>query len=122
MAEVIAGEEIAEGQSPTQAEKVRRVVADVYTFVRSQEINRTIGSFTFDHYIDEAKRRIKGTGRAIRNAAGESFDQRPTKLEFLDSLEAEFRASFKTIEELAKVAKVVNDEEVAAAAATAAEN
>ena len=114
MAEVEPGEQVSEGQPLSQVDKVRRIVADVYTFVRSQEINRTIGGFTFDHYIDEAKRRIGGTGRAIRNAAGEAFDQRPTKLELLDSLEEEFRASFEVMDTLAKAAKVQSDDEAAA--------
>jgi hypothetical protein len=104
MAEVPEGAEINEGQNLTEVDKVRNVVADVYTFVRSAEINRTIASFTFDHYIDEAKRKLKGTGTAIRDAAGRSIGMRPTKLESLESLENEFQGSLKLIETLAKKA------------------
>ena len=96
------GDEFAEGQDRKEVERVRSIVARVYTFVRSSEINRTIGSFTFDHYVDEAKRKIKGPGRQIRDASGTSFDTRPTKLEVITNLEKEFRDSFPIIEALAK--------------------
>lgn len=93
MAELQPGEEVVEGQDPKEVDRVRVVMADTYTFVRSQEINRTIASFTFDHYIDEAKRQIKGVGRQLRDASGEAYDVRPTKLEALERLETEFNAS-----------------------------
>lgn len=111
MAELVPGEEVLEGQEVSEVEQARTVVADVYTFVRSQEINRTIASFTFDHYIDEAKNRIKGEGRQIRDAAGESFDIRPAKLEALEKLETEFNASLTLIESLAKTASKLTSEE-----------
>jgi hypothetical protein len=104
VAEVQPGEEVVEGQDISKVERARTVVADVYTFVRAQESNRTIASFTLDHYIDEAKRRIKGEGRQVRSASGESIDIRPTKLEALEKLEAEFTASLDLIESLAKTA------------------
>ena len=104
MAELLPGEEVTEVQSPREVDRVRVVVADTYTFVRSQEINRTIGSFTFDHYIEEAKREIKGTGTSIRDAGGAAIGVRPTKLEALEVLENEFRATLPTIREMAKAA------------------
>lgn len=113
MAELQPGEEVVEGQEISKVERARTVVADVYTFVRGQEANRTIASFTLDHYIDEAKRRIKGEGREIRSAAGEAFDIRPTKLEALEKLETEFTASLDLIESLAKTASKLVEEEAA---------
>ena len=104
MAKVEPGEEILEGQTITEVDKVREVVASTYTFIRSSEINKTIASFTLDHYIDEAKRAIKGEGRAIRNAAGEVKDIRPSKLDVLLNLEKMFSDSFEVIEALAKKA------------------
>jgi hypothetical protein len=109
--DVQPGEEIAEGQARREVERIRTVVADVYTFVRSSEINRTIGAFTFDHYIDEAKRKIKGEGRAIRDAAGEATDVRPTKLAVLESLEKAFTDSFAVIEEMAKKKDLASGED-----------
>lgn len=108
MADLLPGEQKADGQDIRKVDRVRRVVADVYTFVRSQEINRTIGSFTFDHYIDEAKRLIKGEGRALRDASGQVDDIRPSKLELIETLEEEFNATLATAEDLAK--KVDSDD------------
>lgn len=96
------GDQVADGQTQKEVERIRNIVAAVYTFVRAAEVNRTIASFTFDHYIDEEKRAIKGEGRAIRDAAGEAFDKRPTKLEIIENLEKEFRSSYTTIEKMAK--------------------
>lgn len=100
-------EEKLERQKLKEIRRVRRVIADTYTFVRSQEINRTLGGYTFDHYLEEGKRQIKGKkgeGRAIRSASGEAFDVRPTKLDALDSLEDEFRATLETAKVMAKAA------------------
>ena len=96
------GDQVADGQTQKEVERIRNIVASVYTFVRACEVNRTIASFTFDHYIDEAKRRIKGKGRALRDASGESIGTRPTKLEVIEDLEKEFRDSFSVIEKMAK--------------------
>ena len=101
MAKPLPGEEILEGQTITQVDKVRKVVADTYTFVRSVEINKTIASFTLDHYIDEAKRDIKGAGR---DSLGAAADIRPSKLDVLVDLEKQFSDSFEVIEALAKKA------------------
>ncbi|MCG8429668.1 MAG: hypothetical protein MJA29_00615 [Candidatus Omnitrophica bacterium] len=111
MAEVRPGEEVDENQDVGQVNRVRIVIADTHTFVRSQEINRTIGSFTFDHYIDEARRQIKGSGTAIRNSAGEAIGVRPTKLEVLNVLETEFRASLEVARSLAKAADTGENED-----------
>jgi hypothetical protein len=88
-------------------EKAQRALADVYTFVRSQELTRTIGSYTFDHYIDEAKRAIKGTGRQIVDAAGQPIDEdpklstRPSQLQYIDNIEKDFTDLYATMEDLA---------------------
>lgn len=108
------GEEVLEGQSRSQVIRIRTVVANVFTFVRSQEINRTISSFTFDHYLDEAKRKIKGEGRQLRNAAGEVSGVRPSKLEALEALENEFNESLPVIEALAEAVAETEELEDAA--------
>lgn len=104
MAQLQPGEETLEAQKTSEVRRVRRVIADTYTFVRSQEINRTLSGFTLDHYIEEAKRQIMGTGRSIRDAAGETINLRPTKLEQLNSLEEEFRSTLETAKTMAKAA------------------
>lgn len=92
----------------TEAERkadaeLRSVLADTYTFVRSAEINKTIASFTFDHYIDEAKRAIK-EDRVLRSAADPvtGVGKRPAKLTALEKLEQDFK---KSLEKLRKMAE-----------------
>jgi hypothetical protein len=104
MAQLQPGEETLPAQKRKEAQRVRRIIAETHVFVRSQEINRTLQSFTLDHYIEEAKRKISGTGREIRDGAGEAFDLRPTKLESLNILEDEFRATLTAAREMAKAA------------------
>lgn len=114
MAELPPGDAVLESQKQQEVRRVRRVVADTYTFIRSQEINRTLSGFTFDHYLEEAKRAIKGetvsiggvdqTGRALRSANGEAFGIRLSKLDALDFLEDEFRATLETAKVMAKAA------------------
>ena len=121
MAKVQEGNAVLETQKAAEVRKVRRVVADVYTFVRSQEINRTLSGFTMDHYIEEAKREIKGetvtiggidqTGRALRGAGGEAFGIRPSKLDALTSLEDEFQATLGTAKTMAEAAEAALQEE-----------
>jgi hypothetical protein len=84
-------------------EEIRTVLSDTYTFVRSREINKTIASFTFDHYIDEAKRAIK-EDRILRTAANptEGAGKRPGKLSALAKLENDFANAIAKIRELAK--------------------
>ncbi len=92
MGTLLPGESVQDGQDKFEVERVRKVIADTYTFVRSQEYNRTISSYTFDHYLEFAKQAIKGKGREIRSASGQTLDIRPTKLEALESLQASFKS------------------------------
>lgn len=84
-------------------DEVRSTLSDAYTFVRSREINKTIASFTFDHYIDEAKRAIK-EDRILRTAsnASEGVGTRPGKLNALAKLETDFTNALSKIREIAK--------------------
>ena len=106
----LAGEVKSAGVTPAnqkeldEDERIRKTIADVYTFVRSQEINRTLASFTFDHYIDEAIRRLRGEGRQVRNAAGEVLETKPPALEALQKLKTDFEAIFEKAKEKAKQA------------------
>ena len=104
MAELQPGEETLEAQKVKEVQRVRCVISDTHSFIRGQEVNRTLAGFTLDHYIEEAKRRIMGTGRAIRSASGETIDLRPTKLESLNSLEDEFRSTLETAKTMAAAA------------------
>lgn len=96
-------------QRAAQADKIRQTLADVYTFVRSREVNRQIASFTLDHYIDEAKSKIKGEAQALRDAGGKTqdasgraFGTRPTQLEALTTLQQDFDAGFDEMKKLAE--------------------
>lgn len=82
--------------------EMRSVLADTYTFVRSAELNKTIASFTFDHYIDEAKRRLK-EDRILRSASNpaEGVGKRPSKISALTKLETDFNNSLAKIKEVA---------------------
>lgn len=111
MAELVPGEAVKKGQKTSEVQRIRNIIAESYTFVRSQEINRTIASFTLDHYIDEAKREIKGEGRQLRSASGEAYDVRATKLEELERMTTEFAETLPLLEELAKQTEDVKEEE-----------
>jgi hypothetical protein len=88
-------------------EKQQRALGNIYTFVRSTEITKAIGMFTFDHYIDEAKRVIKGVGRQVVDAAGQpvstspKISVRPSQLQYLDDIEKEFTDLYQTLKDLA---------------------
>lgn len=111
MGNLLPGEEVQDSQDKFEVERVRRVIADTYTFVRSQEFNRTIAGYTFDHYIEFAKQSIKGKGREIRNAAGQVLDIRPTKLEALETLQTAFKSVLTEARKLAEKADTSEAEE-----------
>ncbi len=102
-AEAVDEKAHASSQASTEEEdQVRRTLADVYTFVRAAEINKTIASFTFDHYIDEAKRRIKEPS-AIRTASNPSgTGTRPSQLESLTKLEEAFNQVYEKAKQMAE--------------------
>lgn len=92
----------------TEAERkadaeLRSIIADTYTFVRSAEINKTISSFTFDHYIDEAKRAIK-EDRILRSASDPvtGIGKRLSKLSALEKLEQDFKNSLSKLRKMAE--------------------
>lgn len=86
----------------TSGDQIRKTLADTYTFVRSTDINKAISSFTLDHYIDEAKRKIKDT-RILRAASDPSkgVGTRPSQLEMLTKLEQDFAQSYNKAKEIA---------------------
>jgi hypothetical protein len=70
-----------------EADTIRIALGDTYTFIRSRELNKTLIGYTFDHYIDEAK-------RAIKDPEAPSTDEvvrRPSSIDRLVSLEASFQ-------------------------------
>lgn len=101
MGTLLPGEAVQDSQDKFEVDSVRKVIADTYTFVRSQEYNRTIASFTFDHYIEFEKQAIKGTGRQIRDASGQTLGVRPTKLEALTNLQTAFNGILAQARDLA---------------------
>lgn len=90
-------------QERKAANEMRAILADTYTFVRSRELNKTIASFTFDHYIDEAKRAIKEE-RILRSASSPSdgVGKRPSQLSALEKLEQDFNNMAAKIKEVAE--------------------
>jgi hypothetical protein len=102
-----AVQEVKDDAEAMAGDQVRRTIADVYTFVRSCDINKTISGFTFDHYIDEAKRRIKEP-KILRSAADPSkgVGTRSGQLEALTKLEEEFNKTYEQAKKLAEAADV----------------
>ncbi len=95
-AEVEAPEDKAVAEDVQKDNQLRSAIADTYTFVRSREINKTIAAFTFDHYIDEAKRRIK-EDRVLRTASdpNQGSGTRPSQLAALQKLQTDFGNAFE---------------------------
>lgn len=83
--------------------QMRAVLSDTYTFVRSAELTKTIASFTFDHYIDEAKRALK-EDRILRSASNpaEGVGKRQSKITALEKLETDFNNSLANMKKLAE--------------------
>jgi hypothetical protein len=111
MADKTPSEEVAEFEEKavsietSESDELRKTIGNVYTFVRSREINKTIASFTFDHYLEEAKRKIKEP-RILRSASdpGKGVGTRPGQLESLEALEELFNKSFAKAKEMAEAA------------------
>lgn len=106
LTKVRADEATATQPESQELDQIHQVVADVYTFVRSREINKTISSFTFDHYIDEGKRQIKGQ-RVIRSASkpGEGVGTRPSQLDQISKLEEDFNKILDKAKKYAQAAE-----------------
>lgn len=98
------GEEGIPQSDISESDQIRRAFADAYTFVRSSEINKTIASFSLDHYIDEAKREIKDP-RILRAASEPTvgIGTRPSKLEALEKLESDFAKAVESAKTMLKV-------------------
>ncbi len=106
LTKALSNELITTQAESVENDEIRRTIADVYTFVRSREINKAISSFTFDHYIDERKREIKGE-RIIRSASrpGEGVGRRPCQLDALSKLEEDFNKGFAKAKKMAEQAE-----------------
>ncbi len=106
--DLLPNETVAQSADELQkTDKIRRSIADTYTFVRSREINATIASFTLDHYIAEAMAQIKGNGRQLSDASGDdslAVGTRPTQLEALASVQQAFNDAFDDAKKLAEAA------------------
>lgn len=95
----------ATGQSypDKEADQLRTVISDTYVFVSSRKITETVSQYTFDRYIDEAKRRIKDD-RVLRAAGGASVGTRPSQLAMLQKLQDDFAKGYDKAKELAEKA------------------
>ncbi len=102
LTKTLTHEVLSTQQETSEIDQIRQTVSDVYTFVRSREINKTIAGFTFDHYIDERMRGIKGE-RVIRSASnpGDGVGTRPCQLDAIAKLESDFTNSFDKMKKLA---------------------
>lgn len=82
---------------------MRTVLSDTYTFVRSSEINKTVASFTFDHYIAEAKSALKDE-RVLRTASNPAVGvgKRQAQIAALEKLETDFKNSLSNMRKLAE--------------------
>lgn len=98
-----SGDDNATESQSDQTAQLRRTIADVYTFVRSREINKTIASFTLDHYIDEAKRKIQDT-RVLRSASNpdQGVGTRPSQLDAIAQLQDDFNKAFSAASKIAQ--------------------
>lgn len=96
-------EAAATEKDTSESDAVRKTLGDVYTFVRSAEINKTISSFTLDHYIDEAKRKIKDP-RIIRAASDptKGVGTRPSQLEVIQKLQQDFNNVYEKAKKIAE--------------------
>ena len=94
----------------TANDELRATLADVYSFVRSREVNRQVASYTLDHYITEEMQRIKGPGRELRDAAGldAGLGSRPTQLEALKKLQDAFNNNLSSLRSMADRAQDLN--------------
>lgn len=93
---------MAATKDTTSLDQIRETIGNVYTFVRSREINKTIASFTFDHYIAERQTDINGS-MTIQSSSvpGTSIDVRPGELDALAKLEQDFNACFAKAKQIA---------------------
>lgn len=100
-------------QEKKQAKKEQaglQSLADIYTFVRSTEINRTIANKTFDHFIKEAIEKISSENE-LKDAAGAVVATRPSKLEALNRLEQSLDDTIALVESIQKSKKKEGDKE-----------
>lgn len=82
---------------------MRSVLSSAYAFVRSAEVNKTISGFTFDHYIDEAKRSLKEDrilGSTTNSVTG--IGKRQAQITALEALETNFNNSLAAMRKLAE--------------------
>ena len=91
-------------QQQEEEEQLRITVGAVYTFVRSQELNRTVANFTLDHFIDEAIRQLRGDGTAVRDAAGNVVATKTAQLERMQKLQNDFNSVFSQLQKKAQQA------------------
>ena len=70
--------------------KLLAILGTIYSFVRSRELTKTLGSYSFDDYISEAKNQIKSDKKGSRS----------TKLSRLDQLESDLNTALGQVQQL----------------------
>lgn len=103
-------EPTTEQEDTKEDDQLRITVANTYTFVRSREINKTISNFAFDHYVDEAKRRIK-EDRILRSASTPNVGARPSQLSALKKLQEDFNKGYTKAKELAEISDKTGEQQ-----------
>jgi len=81
---------------------IRRVVADVHAFVRSRELNKSLSTYSFDHYLEEAKLTI---GKEPWDPNVPREGARLTQFEMITKLEADFDRLYAQAEKMAETAE-----------------
>ena len=78
--------------------ELRRVLHSAYSFVRSVEVNKAVGSLTLDHILQEQITKYKKSEtRAILDSRGESLGNRVSYLDSLDTLQKELEDVIKSV-------------------------
>lgn len=74
----------------------RQDLADIYGEVLSNEVNKSVGAKTLDHFILERKAQLKDA-RELRDVDGASAGTRPSRLERLQHLQEVLNNTVDTI-------------------------
>lgn len=84
--------------SETSGDSLRRALHAGFSFIRGVEKNRSTAALTLDHMLDEHIRTIsRGETREILDGRGESYGNRPSKLDALDALEERVKSAVKAV-------------------------
>lgn len=79
-------------------DSLRRILHSGFSFIRGVEVNRSTAALTLDHMLEEQIRAIsRGETREMVDGRGETYGNRPSKLDQLDALEKEIKAAAQAV-------------------------